>query len=209
MSHNIFAKFLALTFVTILTGACASGPKTSINRIDRSAEIPNAPYSRVLVVGVARNRDNGRRFETALATELTNENASATANYLENPDGVVTDAMVREVVSRKQADAVIVTSIKRIDVDTEVDAERIEVERSRRNDNLVDFFRYDYKDITTPATVALTYNVVLTTEVFDSDTGKKVYSLESSTLKAETTFEIILAESAAIAKQLRKDGIVR
>ena len=67
MFYNICLRFLTLTLITMLVGACATGPRTSVDKVERADDIPNAPYGTVLVVGVARNPDNARRFETALA----------------------------------------------------------------------------------------------------------------------------------------------
>ena len=203
-----FTGFFGLLAVVLVAG-CASGPKTSVNNVYKAATIPNAPYSKVLVVGVGQSERNVERFEIALVSEVGGAGTSAIANHIENGEGEVSEASVKEAVERTGANAVVVTSLKQIDVDTTESAERVDVERTRRRDNLVDFFRYDYEDITTPVTVALTYNVVLTTEVFDGESGEKVYAFDSNTMDAETTFEVILLESAAIAEQLRSAGITR
>jgi hypothetical protein len=209
MGNTKICRFIGSGLVAIALAGCVTGPRTSVDRVERAANTPNAPYSNVLIVGVARSPGNVRRFENALVSDITNENTKATPHHEKNPDEVVTEDMVQELVGRMQADAIVVTSVKQVDIGTDVSAERTEVERTRKNDNLVDFFRYDYDDITTPETVALTYNVVLTTDVYDAESGTKVYSLESSTMDAETTFDVIVAESAAIAAQLRRDGMLR
>lgn len=201
-------RFIAMAWVASLICACSS-TATSIDRVARAAELPNAPYSNLLVIGVAPKAANSRRFEDALAAELTNDRTQARPNHREGSVESLSDTIVREAASSMGADAVLITSLKHVSSDVSVRSERIEVDRERKDENLIDFFRYDYKEYTTPASIDLSYNVVLVTDLYDVDSGKKVYFVESSTMDAETAFEIILAESTAIARRLREDGIVR
>jgi hypothetical protein len=180
-----------------------------VKQIHRAADIPNAPYANVLVIGVAHNPSNARRFENALAEKLVNEKTSAKANHIENDAAVLSEEQVRRVIGMVQADAVIVSSIQDLAIGTSVEKSRTEVERTRKTESLVDFFRYDYKEVVTQEIVSLDYTVELITHVYDAKTGEKVYSLESTTMGAETTWEVIVSESTAIAKQLRKAGLVQ
>jgi hypothetical protein len=213
-SQGVFMKrvcraALLLVLASHFVASCSSGPSTSIKQVTRAASIENAPYANVLVIAVAKSPSNARRFENELAGQLRSSATTATPSHTERADAALTEAQVKEIVEKVQADAIIVTSVKRADVGTAVEKSRVEVAKTRKSNTLVDFFRYDYKEVTTPEIVTLSYQVELTTDVYDAVTGGKVYTIESRTIDAETSFDVILAESAAIAKQLRKGGMVR
>ena len=191
-----------------LIAGCASGPKTSVKRAELADNLPNAPYSTVLVIGIASNPGDGRRFANELAAMITNSKTVAKPSHRENAGGELTEESLRDVIQRIEADAVLVSSVKKLEFATKVDTEYTEVSQTHKDGNLFDFFRYEYKEVKSPEFVKLTYDVTLTTDVYDSATGKKVYALETTTVDGDSAFEIILSESMAIAKQLRSDGLV-
>jgi len=208
MKWASYPGFIFALIGVLLLASC-SGPSTSVTGVKRVDYLPNAPYANVLVIGVSKNPGTARLFANALAAELTNEKTTALPNHTENDADVLTEQQVREIVNKMQADAVVVSSVKHIDIGTSVEKSRTDVERTRKNESLVDFFRYDYKEVATPEIISLDYKVELTTDVYDALTGDKIYTIESSTMHAETSFEVIVSETAAIAKQLRKGGLVR
>jgi hypothetical protein len=187
---------------------CASGPKTTVKKAELADNAPKAPYANVLVVGIASNPGDGRRFANELAAKITNSKTVALPSHRENSGGKLTEESVRNVIQSMEADAVLVSSVKKLEFSTKVDAERTEVAQARKSGNLFNFFRYDYTEVKSPELVKLTYDVTLTTDVYDSTTGEKVYTLETITVNGDTAFEIILSESTMIAKQLRRDGLV-
>ncbi len=198
-----------LVLATLLVSACASGPSTSIVRAERLADIPDAPYRNVLVVGVANDQDNARRFENALADNLIKGGAIATAGSAAGMGADITAAAVRSAARQVQANAVIVTSVKQADVEAVVNKGQTDVRAERKDGNLANFFRYDYKEITAPVEVVAEYDVLLETKVYDAATGEIVYVIESRTIKAETPFEVVMGESRAIADKLQRDSIVK
>jgi hypothetical protein len=187
---------------------CASGPKTTVKKAELVGNAPNSPYATVLVIGIASNPGDGRRFANELAAKITNSKTVAIPSHQGNSGGKLTEESVRNVIQSMEADAVLVSSVKKLDFGTKVDAERTEVSQTRKSGNLFNFFRYEYTEVNSPEFVKLTYDVTLTTDVYDSTTGEKVYTLETNTVNGDAAFEIILSESTMIAKQLRRDGLV-
>jgi pyruvoyl-dependent arginine decarboxylase (PvlArgDC) len=198
---------LATLCGALLIASCTTGG-TSIKSVSRADSIPNAPYGNVLVLTIAKSRSNARQFQNELSAAIATSVTNATPMHVENDSADLSEADVRTVVQKLGADAVVVTSVKQADIGTAVEQSRVEVKQTRKNDTLVDFFRYDYKEVETQEIVRLNYNVTLTTDVYDTATGDKVYTIESITVDAETSFDVILQESAAIAKQLRKGRLI-
>jgi hypothetical protein len=85
----------------------------------------------------------------------------------------------------------------------------VDVESQVRGGGLVDFFRYDYKELTKPADSTMRMQLQFITNVFDVKEDRRVYTLESTTGLAESSSEIILSQAGEIAKRLRKDRMVR
>ena len=52
-------------------------------------------------------------------------------------------------------------------------------------------------------------NVLFVTDLYDVASEKKVYSVESSTVHGQTSFDIIMAEGEAIVDQLKTDDLIR
>ena len=198
----------ATTLMVLVLSACGT-QTASIDRVARARDLPNAPYSNILVIGVAPDAGNGRRFENAMAAELSSDRTQARPNHREMGGDTLSEAIVRESASGMGADGILITSVKRVQTGVEVTNERVDVDKERRPGGLIDFFRYDYREYREPPEVGSLYDVVLVSDFYDAQSGERVYTVESSTMKATSAFEVIVAESVAISRRLRRDGIVR
>ena len=119
------------------------------------------------------------------------------------------EALVSEAAEEVGADAVLVSSVERVDTEVEVGNKRVDIKEQTRSGGLVEFFRRDYKEITQVPTVEMKLNVKIVTNVYDVASGNLVYTIESATENAVTPEEIIRAEVSAIAERMHKDGIIR
>ena len=78
--------------------------------------------------------------------------------------------------------------------------------------NVVDFFRYDYEDVEQPGYLQAKVTVVLSTNLYETASGKLVYSIESATTDKNTeynsvVYKVIENTSLEIARRLRRDGL--
>ena len=108
----------------------------------------------------------------------------------------VKEDVVRSLAEHQDADAILVVTARLVNAEREVTEERTDVQAQVIGGSLVDFFRYDYKEYTSPPSADYRVNV-------------QVQTVESRTDFAETTSEIVLSEATQLAKRLRKDGLVR
>lgn len=183
--------------------------QTSVDRVARAKSVPNAPYSNVMVVGIAERGTRGREFEEELVKQLGNRNTRAFGYRRAASRADIREDVVIELVRSRGADAVIVVSARFTNVVTEKTGERVDVESEIRGGGLVDFFRYDYKERTKPADSTMRMQLQFKTDLFDVRDDRRIYTLESTTGLAESSSEVILSEAAGIAKRLRKDKMVR
>ena len=200
----------ATALVAMLVAACAAPTAhTHIDRVARAKELPNAPYKRVLIVATAARASSAREFEEVLAKDLSNKHTYAFGYHRPASRAAVKKEVVRSLGELQDADAILVVTARLVNAEREVTEERTDVQAQVIGGSLVDFFRYDYKEYTSPPSADYRVNVALQTDMFDVATEERIYTVESRTDFAETTSEIVLSEATELARRLRKDGLVR
>lgn len=202
---------LMLVFgVAALLAACITPiAQTSVDRAAKAKSVPNAPYSKVMVIGVAQQGTRGREFEEQLVKELTNKRTYAFGYRRAASRADVKQEVVQELLQAQEADAVIFVSARFTSVSTEKKDERVDVESAVRGGGLAGFFRYDYQEYTRPPESTMRMKLQFITDLIDVEDDTRVYTLESTTGSAESTSEVIMSEAAEIAARLRKDKMVR
>ena len=199
-----------IAMIVALAAACTgSTPHTHVDRVARAKELPNAPYKRVLIVATAARASSAREFEEVLAKELSNSHTQAFGYHRAASRADVKEDVVRSLAQLQDADAILVVTARLVNAEREVTEERTDVQAQVKGGGLVDFFRYDYKEYTSPPSTDYRVNVQVQTDMFDVETEERVYTVESRTDFAEATSEIILGEARELAKRLRKDKLVR
>jgi len=193
-----------------LVAACTTPiAQTSVDRAAKAKSVPNAPFSKVMVVGIATQGTRGREFEEELAKELGNKKTYAFGYRRAASRADVRQEVIEELLQSHEADAVIFVAARFTGVSTEERGERIDVGSDVRGGGLAGFFRYDYMEYVRPPESTMRMKLQFVTDLFDVKDDRRVYTLESTTGSAESTSEIIMSEAAGIAARLRKDKMVR
>ena len=204
------AGLTAIAMFAALAAAC-TGPTahTHVDRVARAKELPSAPYKRVLIVATAARASSAREFEEVLAKDLSNNHTYAFGYHRAASRADVKEDVIRSVAQLQNADAILVVTARLVNAEREVKKERTDVQAQVIGGSLVDFFRYDYKEYTSPPSTDYRVNGQVQTDMFDVATEERIYRVESRTDFAETTSEIVLSEATQLAKRLRKDKLVR
>ena len=195
--------------VAIATGCTGPAAHTHVDRVARAKELPNAPYERILIVGTAARASSAREFEEVLAKELSNDRTYAFGYHRAASRADVKEDVIRSIAELQNADAILVVTARLVNADRKVTEERTDVQARVKGGGLVDYFRYDYKEYTSPPSADYRVNVQVQSDMFDVANDRRVYTVESRTEFAETTSEIIIGEAKELAKRLRKDKLVR
>lgn len=198
----------AVLLAALLLAACTKG--TKIKPVRHESRPAEAPYSKVLVVGVTPNEGLRWRWERLMAQTLEDRGLTAWSSVKEmgydtplNRDNVVV------AVRKTGADAVLVSRLIRQDVAAKgVDA-RKEAKARRREEYIFDFFRYDYEEIDVPSYTLLTSTVEINTDLYETTEGRLVYSINTITYQKQTEWEVLDEVTIAIAKRLRRDKMAR
>jgi hypothetical protein len=204
------ARTAAMLMLAVIVVACA-GPtsQTYVDKVSRAKELPNAPYKRVLIVATAARASSAREFEEVLAKELTNDHTYAFGYHRAASRADVQEDVVRSIADEQNADAVLMVTSRLVNAEREVAEERTDVQAAVKGGSLVDFFRYDYEEYTSPLSTGFRVNVQVQSDMFDAASEERIYSVESRTDFAETSSEIILGEATELARRMRKDKLVR
>jgi len=204
--HSFLNRTAAIA-ILVLAGCQTS--TTQVERAARAKEIPNAPYTNILVVGVTYRADTGRAFEKVLVEELANYNTRARAFHIVESTTDVSDDVVRNAAERVGADAVLVVRVENVDTDVKIGESRVDIKESNQKGGLVEFFSRDYEEIKSAPTVDLKFTARIVTDLYDAKSSERVYTVESATANAKTAEQIIVGESSAITARMHSDGIIR
>ena len=201
-------RIAALTATLGLLAACPTAT-TQVDRAARAKVLKNAPYDKILVVGVTYRKDTGRAFEKVLVEELANYDTRASAMHTVVSTTEVTEDVVRSAAEKVDADAVLIATVENVETDVKFGNRRVDLKERPQNGGLVDFFRHEYEEVTSEPSVDLKFTAVVVSDVYDVESGNRIYTVESATANASSAEEIIVQESAAIVLRMHKDGIIR
>ncbi len=195
----------------LLVAACQStpAPETTVNRVLLAPDLPNAPYRKIVIVGATPDRETDRMIEEGLRQSLGRRDVEAISFVRRSSSTRPSEDAVRALVEETGADAVLVVSGRLEGVEIERRDERVEVEPQVRGGNLIDFFRYDYKEITSPAYQDVAVDVRFVSDLYDVVSESRVYSVESATARGLSGYDVIVGEARAIVQRLAKDGLIR
>ena len=198
-----------MLMIAAVAVACAGKTsQTYVDRVAKAREVPNAPYSNILIVAIAERGATAREFEEALTSELKGLGVNAIGYHRAASRADVQEEVVREIAAEQGSDAILFVTGSLVGAQREVTDSRTDLQAQVKGGGLVDFFRYDYKEARTPAKTDYRVNVQFTTDMFDVETEQRIYTVESRTDLAETTSEIIVSEARELARRLRKDDMI-
>lgn len=199
-----------LLLLVALTVACTSKPvsRTTVDRVLKAPEIPNAPYSHLLLVGVAPSRDLARELEEGLRQALLKEDVTVHTFVRDSSAKEATEDAVQALVRDTGADAILMISGRLAGAEIEEQAEAVDVEARTIGGNLLNYFRYDYEEFAAPTYTELTLDVVLVSLLFDAASNDRVHSVETRTTHGETSYQVVTNQAEAIVRRLRKDGLI-
>jgi hypothetical protein len=204
------AGIAALLVIAVTVAACAGKTsQTYVDRVARAKELPNAPYSDILIVAITARGATAREFEEVLAAELTKMGVGAIGYHRAASRADVEEDVVRQLAAEHGADAILFVTGSLVSAQREVTGSRTDLQSQVKGGGLVDFFRYDYKEAKTPAKTDYRVNVQFTSDMFDVESEQRIYTVESRTEFAETTSEIIVNEARELANRMRKDKLIR
>jgi nucleotide-binding universal stress UspA family protein len=209
MVQTIFGRFLLLLLAGV-AAACTtqSTARSTIDRVLLAPDLPNAPYSNIVLVGVAPSRELAREFEQGLSDELSERGVQVHSFVKESSAREATAEAVANLVNATGADAILMVTGRLAGAEIDEHEEIVDVEARNIGGNLLNFFRYDYREFTEPTYTDVTVDVKLVSLLFDAASNERVHSVEVSTTDGETEYHVITSQSEAIVDRMKKDELI-
>ena len=203
----------SLILTCALVSACAGSTQMTATWHDEAYK--RRSFDRILVVGVTDDQFRRRGFESAVVDALAGKRTEAVSSIeIMDADTALSDASVDAAGDQIQADAVLITRLTNTTVKAKQIDSRVDVQAQAKGGNIVDFFRYDYKDVEDPGYLQAKISFVLSSNLYETAGGTLVYSIETVTSDKNTdyntvVFDIIENTSVKIGQRLRRDGLAR
>jgi hypothetical protein len=177
---------------------------------------PGATFSRIILVGVSPNFTNRCRFERLLQDSL-GPAAITSCSHMTSQDPLTREAIVR-IVGETGADAVLSTRLvngrARLDDGTSSET---------RGENYYKATGYGYDPYYGPFGVPVVYGefvaeqpaltltrtIVISSNLYDAKTAAMIYSLDTVAHDKDSQFAVADEVTTAIAKRMRRDGLLR
>ncbi len=201
---------ILLLLLAGMAAACTTQPsaRTTVDRVLLARDIPNAPYSSIVLVGIAPTRELAREFEQGLSDELSRRGVEVHSFVKESSADEATADAVAALVESVGADAILMISGRLAGAEIDEHSAMVDVEARAIGGNLFNFFRYDYEEFTEPSYTDMTVDVTLVALLFDAAGNERVHSVEVSTTQGSTAYEVIMSQSAAIASRMEQDDLI-
>ncbi len=197
-----------LIAVFLLSAACSK--PTTVSSVWHEQRQASGPYTKIMVVGISADATQRRRFEVGMVQALQATGNVAVSSILSMPASeMLTNDTIAEAVKSAEADAILITRLVSAEITTEEIESRTGVKTTRKNEYVYDFFRYDYNEYEEPEYLIAKKSVVLSTDFYETNEGQLLFSIDTTTYQKETTFEIISESTDAIARRLKREGLVR
>jgi hypothetical protein len=202
--------------IALLATACASNTSVSSDWLDKDAK--RAQFESALIVAIAANADSRKSFEQAVAQDLRQPGTEIlVSSALMDPKTEVNEEAALSVARQQQADAMIVTRVTKLEIEpVEVGGRSAILAQEQQSgaDHVFrrqsgTLFRYDYEEDIEATYVTSEYTTELTTDVYDTASGERVYTIVASANKLETLKDVIDVLSDKIAERLRRDRVIR
>ncbi len=166
-------------------------------------------FSNFLIVGQAGNYNSRAEFERLVVSDIRARGGSATAYHVAAGGNVpISRDSIRDAVQGRNIDAVVLTRVINSDTDAHLRTATTETLASRRDNGLIDLFRYDYREVTGPSDLDLEISVTIITEVYHVGDEALVWAAKSSVPPVETMAELMSKAVDSVAGALDGDNLI-
>ena len=197
--RNLGAWSIVLAALAILSGCAAPQTSATVIRTLYNADQPG--FSNILVIGVAGDYSTRESFERQMVMELSRMGVTATAYFtVVGRSPQFTRAYIHDAIRSRGFDALVFTRQK--------GQEQQELAPLRPVGTAFDLFGYDYSELNRDVRIRESQAITFVTEVYDTMTQLKVWSIETLSTEVTTLDALITEQALTIADQLQEDGLL-
>jgi len=201
---KFFSRFILLLLLFNLLPGCAS---VSLVNTMRDRTLPAKQYKKLLVVGVTAKPQMRQVFEEVFVAEVTKKGLAAIPSYtITGVSEKPARASLEEAVKKTGADGVITTRVVGTRKETEARAGFIMTDRGVTNVYGVPITFASF--VGQPVEVTLSTEAAIETNLFDSETGRLVWSGTSNAVNPEGIIKVTGELADTVIKAMARDGLL-
>lgn len=196
----------ALAALLLLAGGCAR--HATVEKLYQDSNAAGG-YQRLLVIGVASDAEQRRRFEDLLVDRLGEQDVAAVAGYTRlGASPTILQEEVDRAATAAEADAILITHIVSVSSAAEVREGRVDIKSQCRGGDPADYFLYDHRELKEPDSVTFAHEVTVVTNLYDARNGERIWTIQSTCFDKADLDTVFGQEAQAIVRQLRRDRLV-
>jgi hypothetical protein len=205
--HIGWLRLGALAAMLFLAGGCAR--HATVEKLYHDRDAGGAGYERLLVIGVASDSGQRRRFEDLLVDRLDEQDVAAVAGYTQlGASPTIMQEEVDEAARATGADAILITHVVSVSSAAELREGRVDIKSQCRGGDPADYFLYDYRELKEPDSVTFAHEVTVVTNLYDARNGERIWTIQSTCFDKADLDTVFGQEAEAIVRQLRRDRLV-
>lgn len=194
----------------LLIGLAGCTAQTQIDKLYHDARAAAGGYERLLVVGIAGSSSERQQFEDLLVEAVAGRGGNAVAGYTRlGLSPVLLQDSINAAATAAGADGILITHVVSVSTSAEFREGRVEVQAQCRGGDPAEYFLYDYEELKEPDSVAFAHEVVVVTNLYDAESGERVWTIQSTCVDKTELQDVFRQEADAIARQLRRDRLLR
>ena len=170
---------------------------------------PESGFDNFVVIAVAGDYNARAQFERSIVSELRQLGVSATPYHIAiGGNKPVSKEDVIGVVAANDFDAVVAVRNLDTDLELQVKRSRTEIDATPIGGRLINLFRSEYTDYTSPESVNLSASATLAIDVYDASTEELAWSFEYTT-PSETNLGLLIDETArTIVRRIDREKLL-
>lgn len=197
MNRHFFCT--AALLLALALAACANN----------SAAPTTERFGNILVLAIADDYEARARYERAVSSNLRKLGVAATPYHeAVGGSGQISRDTANQLIAQQQFDAVLVTQVRDSSASIDVQQDSAAAKVSRKTDQPVDFFRYDYEELDEPGEISMLAKAILNSDLHRAGDGEIVWSFSWSNKKAENVGLLVDEASAAVVRKLDRDKML-
>jgi hypothetical protein len=201
-------RFLLAVTVIAFAFGCAEQPTETVKLYEDTSRVPKV-YERLLVVNVSSDREMQEMFENEIVAGLGHSKVESIASHhaLDASAGILQEDINR-LSDKLGTDGILITHIVSLETTMNREEGREDILSTCRGGSPVEYFLYDREILVEPDSIKVAHTVAVITNLYDSETRQRVWSIQSTCFDKASMAEVLLDETKAIIRQLRIDKLI-
>ncbi|MDH3621128.1 MAG: hypothetical protein OER91_09565 [Gammaproteobacteria bacterium] len=206
------SQILALIVVGATLSACAGVPQ--VTRVPVESEPVDAPYEKLLVIGLFDSFDARKYFEKEAVSALEAKGVEAIAftSLVDLREPVNRDTVI-PVVEQIGVDAVLVTQLSDLQTTSEVKTRNPQATRNFRPTYYYNVFSVELTEYVEPPAVQYSFDLALRADLVSVNSKTPVWAVNLDTedelaLDTNRNYSIYIDQAAAIVNALEQDQLI-